>query len=216
MKSYVVIGLGLFGMELALQLYENGEHVMAIDINPELVASCADSVTKAVVADAKKREVLKNLGVDRFDCAIIAMTSDLATSVLVTMNLKALGVNEIICKAQNATDMEVLETLGATTVIIPEKIAADRLCRKICHPNVMEYIELSEKYGMIEMQVPKSWVGSSILDLGVRAKYGVNIIAIKKGKDIEVSFDANYHLESTDDLVFVGENAALAKVQKIQ
>lgn len=215
MKSYVVIGLGLFGTQLALQLYEQGENVMAIDINPEVIDEYANQVSRAVVADAKRRDVLKQLGVDKCDAAIIGMTSDLATSVLITMNLKALGVNEIICKAQSETDMEVLETLGVTQVIIPEKIAADRLCRRLSRPNVLEYIELSEEYGIIEMQVPKSWVGRSIIDLNVRAKYNVNIIAMKRQNDIKVSFNAKLGLNEEDILVLVGENKALEKVQNI-
>lgn len=215
MKSYVVIGLGLFGTQLALQLYEQGENVMAIDINPEVIDEYANQVSRAVVADAKRRDVLKQLGVDKCDAAIIGMTSDLATSVLITMNLKALGVNEIICKAQSETDMEVLETLGVTQVIIPEKIAADRLCRRLSRPNVLEYIELSEEYGIIEMQVPKSWVGRSIIDLNVRAKYNVNVIAMKRQNDIKVSFNAKLGLNEEDILVLVGENKALEKVQNI-
>lgn len=215
MKSYVVIGLGLFGTEIAVQLYESGEDVMVIDINEELVEEYADRVSRAVAADAKKRDVLKRLGVDKFDCAIVAMTSDLATSVLITMNLKALGIEKIVCKAQNEADKEVLETLGATQVIIPEKIAADKLCRRVTHPNVLDYIELTDDYGIIEIQVPTAWVGRSIMNINVRAKYGVNIIAIKQENSLNMSFGADYVLKAGDVLVVLGSEKALGKAQKL-
>lgn len=218
MKSFVVIGLGLFGLETAAELYELGCDVLAIDIKEERVNEHANKVSRAVIADAKKREVLKQLGVDKYDCAIVATTSDLATSVLVTMNLKALGLKEIICKAQNETDMEVLETLGATQVIIPEKIAADRLCRKLCKPNVFEYIEVSDKYSIIELLVPKQWIGKSVIDINIRAKYGVNVIAIKREEDVEmdVSFAPNSPLRAEEILVLLGDNDSLNKVQKVR
>ncbi|MGN0435711.1 MAG: potassium channel family protein [Wujia sp.] len=215
MKSYVVIGLGLFGTQIALKLYEMGNNVMVIDTNAALIEEYANNVSRAVVADAKKRDVLKQLAVDRCDCAIVAMATDLSASVLITMNLKALGVPEIICKVQNETDMEVLETLGATQVIIPEKLAADRLARRLNHPNVWEYIELSDHYGIIEMEVPKCWLGQSIKSINVRAKYGVNIIAIRQNDGVNVSFAADYSLKDTDVLVLVGDTKALNKVQNV-
>lgn len=213
MKSYVIIGLGLFGLESAISLYEQGADVLVIDTNEALINENANKVGRAIIADAKKREVLRQLGVDKYDCAIVATTSDLATSVLVTMNLKTLGIKEIICKVQNEMDMEVLEAIGATTVIIPEKIAADRLCRKLIQPNVLEYVELSDKHGIIEIETPKSWVGKSIIDLNIRAKYGVNVIAIKRGKDIEVSFSPQEAISKDDVLVILGDNKALNKLQ---
>lgn len=216
MKSYVIIGLGLFGTQLALDLYEQGENVLVIDKNEELINEYANRVSRAIIADAKKREVLKQLGVDKCDCAIVAMTSDLATSVLITMNLRALGIKEIICKAQNETDKEVLETLGASKVIIPEKIAADRLCRRISQPNVLEYIELSDEHGIIELEPPESWIGKSITGLNIRVKYSVNIIAIKRNGKIIVSFDPKEPIEKEDVFVLIGNNKSLNKIQGVR
>ena len=216
MKSFVVIGLGLFGLQTALDLYDLGNNVLVIDKNEELINEYANMVSRAVIADAKKREILKQLGVDKYDCAIVATTSDLATSVLVTMNLKALGIKNIICKVQNETDKEVLETIGATTVIIPEKIAADRLCKRLCKPNVIEYIEVSEKYGIIELEVPKAWVGKNVIDLNIRAKYGVNIIAIKRDGELHVTFDPKSALQKTDILVMIGDNESLNRAQEVK
>lgn len=216
MKSYVVIGLGLFGIQVARELYEQGQNVLVIDTNEKLINEYANKVSRAIIADAKKRDVLEQLGVDKYDCGIVATTSDLATSVLVTMNLKALGLKEIICKAQNETDKEVLETLGATTVIIPEKIAAGRLSKRLIQPKVLEYIEVSNEYGIIELEIPKSWIGKNIIELNVRAKYGVNVIAIKRGNKFDVSFDPKGEMIAEDVIVLVGDNKALNNIQGLK
>ena len=216
MKSYVVIGLELFGIQTALNLYENGADVLVIDSNEKLVNEYANKVSRAVIADPKDRDALKQIGVDKYDCVIVDTTSDLATSVIVTVNLKALGIKEIICQAENERDMEVLETLGATKVIIPEKIAADRLCKKLLQPNVLDYIEVSDAYGIIEIQTPQSWIGKSVIELEIRAKYGVNVIAIKRNDDIDVSFNPKAKLEEADVVVILGDNSSLNKVQGIR
>lgn len=216
MKSYVVIGLELFGIQTALGLYEQGVEVLVIDTNEKLVNEYANKVNRAIIADPKDRDALKQIGVDKYDCVIVDTTSDLATSVIVTINLKALGIKEIICQAQDERDKEVLETLGATKVIIPEKIAADRLCKKLIRPNVLDYIEVSDKYGIIEVETPKSWVGKSVIELEIRAKYGVNVIAIKKGDEIEVAFNPREALKEEDVIVILGDNNSLNMVQGVQ
>lgn len=216
MKSYAVIGMGLFGSQLASQLYEQGENVLAIDNRAAAVEEIADRVSRAAVADAKKREALLQLGVHKCDCAIVAMTSDLAASVLITMNLKALGVPQIICKAQSDTDREIMETLGATTVVIPERMAADKLCRKLVSGNVIEYIELSSDFGMVELKLPRSWNHRAIRDVNVRARYGVNIIAIRRGQDVMVSPDADFTFQEEDVLVILGDRRSLTRLQKQQ
>ena len=125
MKSYVVIGLGRFGSELATRLYSCGEEVMAIDMDEQLIDKIADRVTRAVAADARDPDVLKKLGVENFERAVVAVGSDLAASALITMNLKALNVPYIICKAHDDTYKDILEKLGADKVIIPEREVAD-------------------------------------------------------------------------------------------
>lgn len=215
MESYVVIGLDIFGLQCATQLYEQGKNVLAIDKNEQKVNENANKVSRAIIADARNREVLKQLGVDKYDCAIVTAISDLGTAVLVTMNLKALGIKEIICRANNATDKEVLETVGATNVIILETLAADRLCRRLSQPNVLDYIEVSDKFGIIELEMPESWINKSIVELNVRAKYGINIIAIKRDNEVNVAFTAGYVMKKDDIIVILGDNKSLEKVQAI-
>jgi len=215
MKSYIVIGLGLFGQAIARQLCMLGAEVLAMDMRSDLVQQVSNDVTHAVVGDATDKEVLRALGAKDFDCAILAIGDDLAASVLITMNLKELGVPYIVCKAHDETHRRVLEKLGADRVVIPEQEHAQRLARGLYSHNVLDYIELSEEYGILEVPAPKSWVGKTILELNVRAKLGVNIIAVENNKTTNVSPSAGYRVQAGDIMVVLGENKALEAVQKL-
>lgn len=215
MRSYVVIGLGRYGQELAAELCRQRCEVLAIDVSDELVAQIADHVTHAVVADGQDKEVLRALGVAEMDCAIVAIGSDLAASVLTTMNLKELGVPTVICKAHDAVHRRVLEKLGADRVLIPEQEQAIRLARSLSRPNVLDHIELSEEYGIVEVLVPVSWDGKTLRELNVRAKLGVNILAFRRGGKIYVSPAADHEIRQGDIAVMLGDTQALKKVQKL-
>ena len=215
MKSYVVIGLGRFGTEVARQLCALGCEVLAVDSHSELVQQISQDVTHAVVADARDKGVLKALGVKDFDCAVIAIGGSLADSVLATMNVKELGVPKVVCKAHDDVHRQVLVKLGADQVVIPEQENAGRLARSLSSHNVLDYIELSDDYGIIEVPAPKSWVGSSLKALNVRAKLGLNIIAIKSEGKINVSPAADYEIGLKDVLVVLGDTQALERVQML-
>ena len=215
MKSYIVIGMGKFGAEAAKRLCQLGGEVLAIDRNPDLVQPISNQVTQAVVGDARDKEVLRALGAKDFECAIVAIGDNLADSVLATMNLKELGVPYIVCKASDETHRQVLLKLGADKVVIPEQEHADRLAKNLSSPNVLDYIELSEECGIIDLPAPKSWQGKTLKELNVRAKLGVNIIAIEKNGKINVSPSADCPIEAEDVLIVLGETAALDAVQKL-
>ena len=215
MKSYIVIGLGLFGAEVARKLCALGCEVLALDIRSDLVNQVAPDVTHAVVGDGKDKDVLRALGAGNFDCAIIAIGDDLAASVLTTMNLKELGIPYVVCKAHDETHRRVLEKLGVDRVVIPECEFGGKLARSLSAHNVLDYIELSDEYGIIEIPAPKDWQGKSLKELNVRAKLGVNIIAVEKGRKINVSPPADYRIEKEDVMVVLGDTAALDAVQKL-
>ncbi len=215
MKSYVVIGLGRFGSSLARQLCKLGAEVLALDIRGDFVQQISQDVTHAVVGDAQDKEVLKALGVRNLDCAIIAIGDNLAASVLITMNLKELGVPYVVCKAHDETHRKVLEKLGVDRVLIPEQESAQRLARSLNSHNVLDYIELSEDFGILDVPAPGSWVGKTLRELNVRAKLGVNIIAVENGGKTNVSPSADYAVRPGDTLVVLGDNVALEKVQKL-
>ena len=215
MKSYMVIGLGLFGAEAARKLCELGCEVLAMDIRSDLVQQVANDVTHAVVGDGQDKDVLRALGAGNFDCAIIAIGDDLAASVLTAMNLKELGVPYVVCKAHDETHRRVMEKLGVDRVVIPEYEFADKLARSLSSHNVLDYIELSEDYGILEVPAPKSWVGKTVKELNVRAKLGVNIIAVESGSTTNVAPGADYLIQAGDIMVVLGENKALEAVQKL-
>lgn len=214
MKSFVVIGLGRFGSRIAEKLYDMNCEVLAVDIDNEKVQQIADDVTQAVAGDARDKDVLRALGVRNCDCAIVAIASNLSSSVFITMNLKELEVPYIVAKAQGTMHQRILEKLGADSVIIPEQEMADRIAHKLVEPNILDFIEISDEYSLIEEQAPDSWINKSIRDLSVRARLGVNIIAVKNGKDINIAPGGDYIVRNGDVLVIIGKYDALAKLRK--
>ena len=214
MKSFVVIGLGRFGTRLAKKLYAMDCEVLAVDIDNEKVQQIADDVTQAVSGDARDKDVLRALGVRNCDCAIVCIASDLSSSIFITMTLKELDVPYIVAKAQGVMHQRILEKLGANNVVIPEQEMADRLAHKLVAPNILDYIEISDDYSLVEEQAPEAWVNKSIKDLSVRSRLGISIIAVKNGKNINIAPGADYIVKHGDILVIVGKYEALAKLRK--
>ena len=215
MKSYVVIGLGRFGAELATRLYACGEEVMAIDTNGQLVDKIADRVTRAVAADARDIDVLEKLGVENFDRAVVAVGSDLSSSSLITMNLKSLNVPFILCKAHDDTYRAILEKLGADRVIIPEREVADKLALGLTHAGIMEYIELSQEFGVVEMEPIPEWVGKTIREMELRTRYGLNVIAVRNHENaIKIPPDIDTPIEADVIMVMLGKYEMFENLKK--
>ena len=215
MKSYVVIGLGRFGTELATRLYACGEEVMVIDRDEMLIDKIADRVTRAVAADARDADVLRKLGVENFDRAVVAVGSDLGASALITMNLKSLNVPFIMCKAHDDTYKDILQKLGADRVIIPEREVADKLALGLTHAGVMEYIELSQEFGIVEMEPIPAWVGKTIRELELRNTYGVNVIAVRSDENsIRIPPDIDTPIPANVVMVMLGKYEMFENLKK--
>ena len=214
MKSFVVIGLGRFGTRIAQKLYSMNCEVLAVDKDNDKVQQIADNVTQAVSGDAEDKDVLRALGVRNCDCAIVCTAGNLSASIVITMNLKELDVPYVVTKAKGPQHQRILEKLGADAVVIPEQEMADRLAAKLVEPNILDSIEISEEYSLVEEQAPASWINKSIKDLSVRARLGVNIIAVKNGQDIDIAPGGDYVVRSGDVLVIIGKYDALAKLRK--
>ena len=150
MKSFVVIGLGRFGTAIARELSALGHEVLAVDICEDKVQQVADRVTHAVTGDARNMEVLKALGVRNFDCAVVALGGDVGNSALVTLNLKELGLKQVVCKAQSHTHSRVLEKIGADRVVFPEHEMGVKVAQGLSSSSVLNFIEFSEDYGIVE------------------------------------------------------------------
>ena len=216
MKSYAVIGLGRFGSRIAKSLFENGEYVIAIDNNEELVDALADDVSRAVVVDAKNKNELKKLGIADCDCAVVALGSELAASILITMNLKSLGVKNIICKAHDETHREILEKIGADKVIIPEFDAAEKTARLLSSPNFYDFVELSDDSGIIKIAPPKPWLGKTLKELNIRERFRVNLIAVTENGKMSVTLPADLEINEEQTLTLIGEYKALDQIKKIK
>lgn len=212
MKSFVVIGAGRFGGAVARELSNLGYEVMVIDKDEVKTQIMAKYVTHAVTADATDDAVLHNLGVRNFDAAVISIGEDLGASVLTTMLLSNLGTKYIIAKAINRNQARILEKVGANRIVFPEKDMGIRVAQSLVRTNLLDYIELSPDYSIMEIEVPKKWVGKSIRELNIRAKHGVNIVAVKRGLNIRVSPEPDYVFEDTDYPIVIGCNDDMNKL----
>ena len=208
-KTFAVIGLGRFGEVVARQLAELGREVLVIDHAEEPVQKLSDLVTHAVVADAKDISVLRSLGINEFDCVIVAIGSDVASSIIITVQLKELGVKQVVCKAGSEIHKQALLKVGADKVVIPEKEMGIKVAQNLASRNVMDYIELSEDYSIMELSAPSLWLGKSLRELNIRAKYDISVIAMRRGNRVIVSPGAEETIEAGDILVALGGVDAL-------
>lgn len=213
MKSILVIGLGRFGSELAIRLCAQGNEVLAVDIRPDRVQACADHVTQAVVGDARDPEVLRALGARNFDCAVVAFSADVGDSALITLNLKEQGVNRVVCKASSIVHRKVLEKIGADQVVFPEQEIAVRLAHSLDNGDILNVIELSDEYSMVEQLPPDSWVGKSIMELDIRVKYNLTIIAVRRGEELFISPGGGLVFLEEDRLVVLGHNDDINRLE---
>lgn len=217
MKTFLVIGLGRFGAAAAEKLYNMGHEVFAIDESEELVRRISDQVTSAAIGDARDIQVLKAAGAGDCDCAIVAIGEDLAASILITMNLKDLGVPHIVCKAPTETYKRALERVGADRVVIPEREMALRLVQTLGSRSFLDYIEFSEDYGIAEIAVPKSWVDKTLVQLDVRGKFHVNVLSVKDETtgSVVVSPGAAMVFRNHDTVMVMGRKEDLDRLQKL-
>lgn len=215
MKQFVVIGLGRFGSSVARTLYKLGYDVLGIDINEEIVQSLADSITHAVQADATDENTLKSLGVRNFDVGIVSIGDDIQSSILVTLILKEMGIKYVIAKAQNDLHGKVLYKIGADRVVFPERDMGVRVAHNLVASNILDYIELSPDFSIVELEAFPEWYDKTLGELKMRKNYGLNVMAIKRGEDVIVSPGADDFIKKGDILVVVGQNKDIEKLEKL-
>lgn len=215
-KDYVVFGLGRFGMSVARTLAETGYDVLAIDQSEEAIQEVAEYVTHAVQADVTDADALRSLGIRNFEAAVVAIGANMQSSIMATLLVKELGVKYVIAKAQNEIHKKVLEKIGADRVIFPEREMGARVARNLVSDNILDYIELSSEYSIVEFAPLDTWFGQSLKDLRIRAEFGINVMAIRKGESIEVSPHADTILQQGDVLVVIGSKKDLDKLANIR
>jgi trk system potassium uptake protein TrkA len=204
-KQYLVLGLGRFGESLAKSLYKQGHEVLAIDSDPELVDAIAPYVTQAIQIDATDEGALQSLGVRNFDAAIVSIGQNMRDSILVCVLLKELGVPYLIGKATDELHAKVLRKVGVDRVVFPERDMGMRLAKSLLTPNVLELIDLSDDYQLVEIILPMKWVGNTIIGVDVRKKYGISILAIHRGGQFIVSPSPDSTFETGDILLVLGK-----------
>jgi len=213
-RKIAVIGLGMFGASLARSLYERGADVLAVDIDKDLVHKIQNDCSRAVVADATDKETLAELGLQEMDIVISGLGAPLDRSILATLYLKQLGVREIWAKAVSDEHGSILKILGAAKVIHPEKDMAVKLAATLTTPLMMDHLPLGADYSIIEITCPPSFMEKSIMDLQLRNKHGVLIVAVKKpGADELIMLPTpDYVLRSGDVMVVIGPHSSLEKI----
>ena len=213
-KEFAVIGLGRFGGSICRALSEEGLEVMAIDMDEDKVNEFANVASHAVVGDTTDETVLKSLGIRNFDHVIVAIGDNIQASILTTLILKELGVKDITVKATNDYHEKVLSKIGADRIVHPERDMGKRIAHKIISNNVLDYLELSDEHSIVEIVANERLHGNSIIDLDIRAKYGINIVAMKRNKDIIVSPQANEIIQKNDILIVIGADTDINRFEK--
>ena len=212
MKSILVIGMGRFGRNLAAELLQLGNEVMVVDERSEIIQELSSSFPDCHIGNCTNENVLKSLDVKSFDICFVTIGTNFEASLVITILLKKLGAKKIIAKASQEIQANILTTIGAAEVIYPERDMAQSLAVKYSASNVFDYLELSDEYGIFEIPVISYWVGKSIIQIDVRKKYKINIIAIKNGERLSVSPAADYLFKDSDHIVVVGKPKDVLKI----
>lgn len=212
-KQYVVIGLGRFGSSVAKTLYELGNDVLAIDIDEDLVQDISDNVTHAVQMDSTDENALRSLGIRNFDVAVIGIGTNIQASIMATLLVKELGVKYIIVKGNNEIHAKVLQKIGADKVVLPEKDMGVRVAHNLVSSSIVDYIELSADYSIMEIAVLKDWVGKTLSELKLRSTYGINVMAIKRYDEVNINPSAEDNIRECDIIVAIGSAQDLAKLE---
>jgi trk system potassium uptake protein TrkA len=215
MKQFAIIGLGNFGFYLATRLQNKGYDVLAIDKVQSFVQEISGRVNQAVVADATDRKTLESLGVKHMDTVIVCIGSNMSDSILTTLNLKEIGVERVVAKALSEAHGRILEKVGASDVIFPEKDMAISLAERLHNPNMLDYLPFMEGYSIVELVPPKEFIGKELRELDLINQYGVQIVAIKEILPDRLNLipTAKSVLKDSDIMILLGPNDALDKLR---
>ena len=211
-KQYAVFGLGSFGESVAIALQGLGCEVIVVDDDMERIEDIANSVSYAMKADFGDPDVVRSLGTKNLDGVVVAVADNMEASIMATLVCKEIGVPYVISKAKNDLHATVLKKIGADAIIFPEKEMGVRLAKNLMSANFADWIALSPEYSLVETVIPRGWIGKSLQDLDVRRKYGINVVGIKVGEDVEVNPNPEKALEDGMVMILVGANKDLENI----
>lgn len=213
--NVAVLGLGRFGRNLARKLYEMRHTVTVVDIDPKAVASMQKASEQAVVADCGDRESLERIGLGLMDTVVVALGHDMAASIMVTLLVKDLGVKSVVCRAVTPEHERILKRLGADRVVFPERDIATRLAMSLSDPNLLDYLSLSEDFGIAEIASPAWMTGKSLIELDLRRKYGVTVVAVRElvPERTHLVIKPDFVIKDSDLLVVIGPQDNLDRLR---
>lgn len=212
-KSYAIFGLGRYGSAVAKELVRSGAEVMAVDINEQLVNAAISDIPLCKCADITNPEVIKQLGISNMDVVIIAMANNLEATVMAIMHCKAAGVETVIAKCANEMHKEIFSRVGADKVVFPENESGTRLAKNLVSDGFVDVIDLSSDVSLVELDVKPEWVGKTLVELNLRKKYGVNVIALRQAESLQINIDPLMKLTKEMQLVVITNTSKIAKLK---
>ncbi|MBQ9843686.1 MAG: TrkA family potassium uptake protein [Oscillospiraceae bacterium] len=212
-KTYAVFGLGRYGIAVARELVLSGAEVIAVDLDEKIVNAAADELPICKCADITDPEVIRQLGISNVDVVIIAMASKLEASVLAITLCKEMGVKTVIAKCANEMHRKIFTQVGADKVVFPENESGTRLAKNLLSSGFVDMVSLAKNVSMIELDMKPEWVGKNLIELNLRKKYSINVVAIRKGDSVSVDIDPHALLEERDKLIVIANTAKLSKLK---
>ena len=212
-KTYAVFGLGRYGIAVARELVSNGMEVIAVDADERIVNAAADELPICKCADVTDPEVIRQLGISNVDVVIIAMATNLEASVMAITLCKEIGVKTVIAKSANAMHQKILKRVGADKVVFPENESGIRLARNLLSSGFVDMVSLAKNVSMIELDVKPEWVKKNLIELNLRKKYSINVVAIRKGDSVSVDIDPHAPIQPEDKLIVIANTEKLSRLK---
>ena len=211
-KQYLVIGCGRFGSSVAKKMCQLGNEVMVIDKDEDSINNIAELVTHTAIVDVTEERDLKSIGLGNFDVVIVAISSDIRASIMATVMAKEMGVPKVVCKAKDELQAKVLYKIGADKVVFPERDMGIRLAYNLASENILDQINLDPEYSIMEVVTPQNWVGKTIIELNLRAKYDITVLAVKTQSGLKVMPSPNYKMQEKNILIIIGNTDKISDI----
>lgn len=212
-KTYAVFGLGRYGVAVARELVSNGAEVIAVDLDERIVNAAADELPVCKCADITDPDVIRQLGIANVDVVIVAMANNLEASVLAVTLCKEIGVKTVIAKSANEMHQKILTRVGADKVVFPENESGIRLAKNLLSSGFVDMVSLARNVSMVELDVRKEWLGKNLIELNLRKKYSINVVAVRRGDAVSVDIDPHAPLKEEDNLIVIADPEKLAKLK---
>ena len=212
MKSVLIIGMGRMGRHLAKRMHQLGNDVMIVDNNPAIIEALSDRFTDSSICDCTNESVIASLGVDNFDICFVTIGEDFQASLVVTSLLKKHGARRIVAKTNQDIQAELLRTIGADEIVYPEVDIAEKLAVRYNANNIFDFVPLTDEYSIYELPILPAWAGHTLVELNIRRKYQINIIAVKNGMNLDANLGADYRFRPDDHIIVIGRSNEVFKL----